>query len=305
MPDLILHHYPLSPFAEKVRAMLGYSGLSWDSVVHPPQPPRKALVPLAGEYRKIPVAQIGADVFCDTRLITREIARLAGQPQLALAGCSEEVAAFVQRADLEVFLACVMTAGGPKLLWRFWWQTSTLTVIRFLRDRTQMARTATVRAASPRRAPGVVKAHLEDMESRLATQPFLFGEVPCIADFSAWHGLWFIREAASNPMIEAFPQVNAWMDRMKAFGHGTRRPIKARVAWAAADAATPRPLPEGNTVPLLGQMVAITPTDYGQVPVTGVLVADLDDSWVLAREHEKTGLVHVHLPKAGFAISSP
>lgn len=303
MPDLILHHYAMSPFAEKVRAMMGYTGLSWSGVLHPPQPPRKKLVPLAGEYRKIPVAQIGADVFCDTRLITREIARLSGQPRLALAGCDDEVRAFVARTDLEVFLACVISASSPKLLFRFWRSTSTLTVIRFLRDRIQMGRTATVRAASPKRAPGVVKAHLEDLESRLANQPFLFGDTPCIADFSAWHGLWFIREAAGGNLTEPYARVNAWMDRMKAFGHGPNQPMKGKAAWAVARDATPRELPKSEDSPLLGKPVTVTPSDYGQVPVSGTLVAQLADSWVLAREHAATGTVHVHLPRDGFTLA--
>jgi len=32
MSELILHHYTLSPFSEKARAMLGYAGLQWQSV---------------------------------------------------------------------------------------------------------------------------------------------------------------------------------------------------------------------------------------------------------------------------------
>ena len=304
MPDLILHHYAMSPFAEKVRAMLGCADLSWSSVLHPTQPPRKMLTPLAGEYRKIPVAQIGADVFCDTRLITREIARLSGQPRLALSGCDEKVAEFVSKADLEIFLACVITASGPKLLFRFWRSTSTLTVIRFLRDRIQMGRTATVRAASPKRAPGVVTAHLADLEARLANQSFLFGETPCVADFSAWHGVWFIREAAGSNMIAPYAKVNAWMDRMKAFGQGASQPMKAKAAWAAARDAAPRELPQSEDSPLLGKAVTVTPSDYGQVPVSGTLVAQLADSWVLAREHAATGTVHVHLPRDGFTLAA-
>ena len=35
MPDLILHHYPTSPFGEKVRLMLGYKKLAWKSVTIP------------------------------------------------------------------------------------------------------------------------------------------------------------------------------------------------------------------------------------------------------------------------------
>ena len=91
MPDLILHHYPMSPFSEKIRAMLGYSRMHWQSVLTREMPPRPLVASLAGGYRKIPVAQIGADIFCDSRTIAREIAILANQPALALENCSPEV----------------------------------------------------------------------------------------------------------------------------------------------------------------------------------------------------------------------
>ena len=71
MTDIILHHYPASPFAEKVRAMLGYKQLKWRSVLIPPVMPKPELTPLTGGYRKTPVLQIGADIYCDTSLIAR------------------------------------------------------------------------------------------------------------------------------------------------------------------------------------------------------------------------------------------
>ncbi len=35
MSELILHHYPASPFAEKVRLMLGYKKLAMEVGAHP------------------------------------------------------------------------------------------------------------------------------------------------------------------------------------------------------------------------------------------------------------------------------
>lgn len=93
MNTLILHHYAMSPFSQKSRSMLGYAGLQWLSVITREMPPRPFLEHLTGGYRKIPVAQIGADIFCDTRTIATEIARLAGHPELALENCAGEVQA--------------------------------------------------------------------------------------------------------------------------------------------------------------------------------------------------------------------
>jgi glutathione S-transferase len=35
MSDMILHHYPTSPFSEKVRVAFGIKGLAWKSVMIP------------------------------------------------------------------------------------------------------------------------------------------------------------------------------------------------------------------------------------------------------------------------------
>ena len=44
MKQLILHHYPVSPFAEKVRTLLGFKGLPWKSVLVPIMMPEPAAI---------------------------------------------------------------------------------------------------------------------------------------------------------------------------------------------------------------------------------------------------------------------
>ncbi|CAF0793916.1 unnamed protein product [Adineta ricciae] len=63
--ELILHHYESSPFGEKIRLALGLKNLHWRSVINSVVPPRPFLTPLTGGYRRIPVLQIGADIYCD------------------------------------------------------------------------------------------------------------------------------------------------------------------------------------------------------------------------------------------------
>src|SRR5258708_27009322 len=75
MNDLILHHYDFSNFAEKARLMLGFKGLPWRGVEIPPIAPKPKLAPLTGGYRRTPVLQEGADIWCDTNLIARELGR--------------------------------------------------------------------------------------------------------------------------------------------------------------------------------------------------------------------------------------
>src|SRR5258707_7672283 len=80
MNALILPHYDFSNFAEKARLMLGFKGVAWHGVEQPPILPKPDLAPLTGGYRRIPVLQEGADLWCDTRLIARELERRGAPP---------------------------------------------------------------------------------------------------------------------------------------------------------------------------------------------------------------------------------
>ena len=93
---VILHHYPASPFSEKVRLVLGLKGLQWASVEIPNIMPRPHLMPLTGGYRRTPVMQIGADVYCDSQIIVRELERRFPEPT-AFPGASAGAAWLLSR----------------------------------------------------------------------------------------------------------------------------------------------------------------------------------------------------------------
>ena len=122
----ILHHYPMSPYAEKVRLLLGYKRLAWRSHEVSVTPPRPGLAPILGGFRRTPVLQLGADYVCDTRLIAEVIERIAPTPGLVtgrnatlsalLSGWAEPrvfvmlgVVRFGSRADAEGVLAGSVT----------------------------------------------------------------------------------------------------------------------------------------------------------------------------------------------------
>lgn len=303
MSELILHHYTLSPFSEKARAMLGYAGLEWQSVTVPEMPPRPKLAPLAGGYRKIPVAQIGADIFCDTRTLSREIARLANKPELVVENCSQEVQNFVSEVDLSIFLASIVTAGNLTLLRRVLKESSLLGLGRLLVDRVRMGSKSKVKTGSPKTMRRQVAAHLNHMET-LLTGDFLFGDTPNAGDFSAYHSLWFRRDLAGRPLASSHPKVDAWMNRMQAFGQGLRKDISADKALDIARQAEPRALPvQVEQAPLLGQSVRVAPCDYGRDPVLGELCYCDANTLVLRRHDPVVGQVHVHFPREGYVLS--
>lgn len=303
MPDLILHHYPMSPFSQKVRTMLGYAQLRWLSVSVREMPPRPLLLPLAGGYRKIPVAQCGADVFCDSRVIAEEIAARCGKPALVLAGNTPAQQAFATRADLEMFFACLIASGSLALGRKVLASMSLLDIGRFFADRARMGRTAKVRVAGLREAKPMVREHLAQMES-LLTHNFLFGDEPVHADFSAWHSLWFMRDLAESALPEAYPRVMDWMARMRAFGEGDPSPMSGEQAVHIARNATPREIAaEHRRDKRVGKPVSIAPADYGRDPSEGTLAGVTPTRFILARETQEAGVVHVHFPQAGYVLN--
>ena len=302
MSDIILYHYALSPFSEKIRAMLGYAGMRWESVIVPEMPPRPQLDPLAGGYRRVPVAQIGADIFCDSRTIAAEIARMSGKANLALENCDMRCRDLQTAWIPNSFWPVLGLHLGKSLIKKLLKTLSLLDFGRFMWDRINMGRKSSLQQMSGKQANALAREHLEGME-RMLKGDFLFGDQPNIADFSAYHGLWFIQDVAEVSFIRNYPSVIAWMERIKAFGHGMRTEISAERAIDIATGQEARPLATDNQdEELIGQSVSISPSDYGKDPVKGVLVANLAYSWILQRRVKGSSAVHVHFPKQGFAL---
>lgn len=303
---LILHNYAMSPFSEKIRAMLGYSQLEWVSALTTDTPPRPVIEALAGGYRKIPVAQIGADIFCDSRTIASEIAARSNLPLLALENCDPAIQDYANHVDLEIFFACLLSSGSLALGKKVLKSMSLGELGRFVLDRANIGRTAS--PAMPKmgllKAKRLLRNHLENVEGRL-TSDYLFGEQANHADFSTYHSLWFARDLAESSIFKAFPQINAWMDRIQAFDNRCINEINPQECLEIAKQATPRALPESFKADKdVGKHVSIAPADYGRLPTSGLLLGSNDHQWVIAREDSALGLLHVHFPKAGYIITA-
>ncbi|MEO1334102.1 MAG: glutathione S-transferase N-terminal domain-containing protein, partial [Myxococcota bacterium] len=64
--SIILHQFERSPYSEKIRLALRIKNLDWVGVDVPVILPKPDLMPLTGGYRRTPVLQVGADIYCDT-----------------------------------------------------------------------------------------------------------------------------------------------------------------------------------------------------------------------------------------------
>jgi glutathione S-transferase len=313
-----LHHYPGSPFAEKVRLMLGFKGLAWQSVIVPSVMPKPDLSALTGGYRRVPVLQTGADVWCDTALISRVLDAISPEPALHR---PDRVAAESVRewADRDLFGAAVACAFRPDNL-RALFEGAPPGAARALADdRAAMVandRSVYAGASGLGRLPapealgifiaGVARiaAHLRDGRA------YLVADAPTACDFAAYHPLWFLmRVPALAEVVRAQPAVLDWMARMAAIGHGAMRRATADAALQAArDAcgASVSPLGEEPWVDLhgiaRGEPVVITPLDYGLVPVEGTLEVSALDHLALRRTDPRAGTVIVHFPRLGYRM---
>jgi glutathione S-transferase len=306
MSQLILHHYPTSPFAEKIRLILGYKNLAWQSVVIPMIMPKPDLTALTGGYRRTPVLQIGADIYCDTALIADVLEKIAPSPSLYPSPVNGAARIVAQWADSQVFAAAMAYNFQPAGIANVFAGVPEEAVQAFVADR------AAMRGGASRMAVGegtsAYKSQLRRLSDMLTEHPYLMGNEPTIADFSAYHPLWFTveRTPSLSGILEATPLLKDWMSRMQKIGHGTIEKMKSSHAIEVAKQATPVDVSKWRFVDehgiALGSEVTVTADNFGLEPTQGILIAATKTRLTLRREEERTGTVHVHFPRNGFIL---
>jgi glutathione S-transferase len=299
--EIILHHYDTSPFSEKVRVMLGVKGLSWRSVIQPVIMPKPELVPLTGGYRRIPVLQIGADVYCDTQVILAELESRQARPAV-VRGADWAVNLWADRLFFQATVGVVFGEMGDAVPQAF------------IDDREKLSGRpfdiAAMKAmAEPMKAQW--RAHAAWIERGLASNDFLGGSTPSLADIAAYMNVWWLGRAAPGAaaaLLEGLPKTTGWRERMKALGHGRRSDMTGAEALEAAKAAKPAN-PPGNDAGdpsglKPGAAVTVRADDYGRDPIEGRLVAVNAERIVIARESDELGLTHVHFPRVGYLLAA-
>jgi len=311
MHELILHHYPTSPFAEKARRMLGFKQLSWRSVMIPPVMPKPDLTALTGGYRRTPVLQVGADIYCDTALIARRLDAEKATPALFPEGQEFNAATLAQWADSVLFLNAVSLVFQPESMALRFAQVPKEFVQAFSKDRAQLFANGSVSRISLEQAKNEWPALMARLQQQLAREDgeFLFGAAPSVADFAVAHCLWFLRATpVTAPLVDDYSEVQAWLGKVLGVGHGSSSELSSEDALRIAREAEPAPVPdEIFTDPngfQEGQQVAIAAVDYGADPVEGELVFAGAEELILRRTDDRAGVVHVHFPRIGYRIES-
>ena len=307
MSSIILHHFEASPFSEKVRALLGYKALAWQSVLIPRIMPKPDLVALTGGYRKTPVMQIGRDIYCDTKLIARTIETLEPTPPAIPAADTASVVALEQFGDRQLFLAAVPAMFRPAGRAFLVEKLGEDGLAKFQADRANLFANGNIARPDAAFSEAVLPPSLAALDAQLAARDFLLGEQPTLADFAVYHPVWYIRgNAGIADLLDAYPNLLAWADRIRAIGHGQREDLDAAQAHSiAAETTEWQPLPEPVEHQLApGTAVTVAATDYGTEAVTGELVAIGRDVMTIEREGPQDAPVRVHFPRAGFRVEA-
>jgi len=300
---IILHHFDESPFSEKIRLIFGLKKIAWTSVRISRIMPRPDLMPLTGGYRRTPVMQIGADIYCDTQCIIRELERRFPAPSLfpdENQGLAWASAMWTDKSFFQNTVNLVFGSLADKVPQSF------------IEDREKLRGAkfdiAAMTAAIPQMRDQY-RAHVGWIETQLADgRQWLGGAAPGLVDINAYMNIWYVRSnlRAADQLLAEFPKVCAWEERVRAIGHDTRTEMSTAEALGIGRAATPETSemndprdPNGRKV---GDLVDVRPDDYGRIAVRGRIVALSAQSIAIRRHDDIAGDIVVHFPRAGFLV---
>jgi glutathione S-transferase len=300
---VILHHFRQSPFSEKVRLVFGLKKIAWASVEITRIMPRPDLMPMTGGYRRTPVMQIGADIYCDTQCIMRELERRFPEPTLFPPTCRGLASASAMWTDKAFFQGTVNLVFGT---------LADKIAQEFIADREQLRGGKFDIAAMTSVIPQMrdqYRANLQWIDAQLADgRRWMCGDQVSLCDINAYMNVWYVRSNLPilDQMLAEFPATKDWEARMRAIGHGTSKEMSTAAALDIGTRATPETAeladihdPNGRKP---GDQVQIMPDDYGKIGVRGEIVA-LSAQHIAIRRHDPiAGEIVVHFPRAGFLV---
>jgi glutathione S-transferase len=299
---VILHHFDQSPFSEKIRVIFGFKRIDWYSVRISRIMPRPDLTPLTGGYRRTPTMQIGADIYCDTQVIIRELERRFPTPTLfpaGNAGVPWALGMWTDRIFFQNTVNLVFGSIGGKV------------PRDFIEDREKLRGAKFDVEAMSALIPQMrdqFRAHVDWIESQLSDgRNWLLGQFS-LADVNAYMNVWYTRGTVPDidQIFSGLPLVVAWENRIRALGHGMRIEMSSSEALEVAGKASPQtpvvadPKDPNGRQP--GDMVVVVPDDYGKVQVRGEIVSLSAHHIAIRRKDERAGDIVVHFPRAGFFV---
>lgn len=305
MTDPILHHFWASPFAHKIRLAMGLAGVPWSSVEIPRIPPKPLLMPLTGGYRRTPVLQLGADVYCDTQNIAPVIAQLGTYERLFPNGCEARALMFSEWVDQTLFPLAVRVVITTAL------DTAPSD---FVKDRGDLYfGRGWSEAKLQNELAGVIlqlQASLKRLDASIHPHQYALGGLtPSYADVAIAYLCWFLRGRwADGPeCLARYPnlcRIGADIESATdGISQGQVRELDGLDALQMAKESEPQS-PIGIQVKSafeLGQVVSVRPFVDSSDPAVLGRLRYLDEARVsIDADHAEVGSVAVHFPVSGY-----
>ncbi|KAF4548287.1 Hypothetical protein D9617_29g006630 [Elsinoe fawcettii] len=325
--DIILFHYPFSPYARRIVWYLTLRNIPYAQCLQPPYLPRPTLSSLGVSYRRIPLMSIAGEIYLDTRLILSTLERLF-PPSQSHPGLSPQASSI-----LAPLLASFTIEGGvfarsaqliPPAL-------PLLNDPKFTKDREDFMGRSWAKDSILKARPEAI-AHMriiwDTYETILADgREWVAGtEGVTLADIDGvWPLVWLGEIRALDKQLfgkEVYPLTHKWVDRFKATVAEAekRNPQAAKAVKVDGDAAVEAILAkasqasgveEGEVHPdplelKKGQEVAVWPIDTGfNHKDKGRLVALSKEEVVLAIKAKKdpSKEIRLHAPRWGFRVA--
>ena len=305
--EIILHNYPQSPVAEKARVAFGIKGVAWRDVEIPRIVPKPFLTQLTGGYRRTPVMQIGADIYCDSQCIIHELEKRFPSPTFYPTKDAGLAWSLSRWTDGELFSQAVQIVLGSNM--------DDLPAD-FAEDRGRLY-------MGPDWAEGLKKANanLPHLVAQIRTpfdwlneqlsdgRKFLFGDTAGAIDAQIYHVVWFLRgRCVQGPaLLSEFPDFERWENNVRELGHGTSSIMTPQDAIKRASEHEPIETTDIDTKDpqglKKGMQVDVSPdVDGGEQPVIGTVVASNSKIITVLRKDDEAGNLNIHFPRAGYKI---
>jgi len=285
---------------------LGIAGASWQSVEIPRLPPKPFLMPLTAGYRRTPVLQIGADIYCDSQNIAHAIDQSDAPHRLfpnQTYGMAMMISNWAETTLFDLSVRLVLTHALGKV------------PDEFIRDRGSLYfepnwTESSLRAALPsvthelRVLLGFVEAHLGATDG-----VYLAGHQPCYGDAAIGYICWFLRGRwdGGAALMTNYPALCALEAALDQLGDGQPQDLNAEAALAIAKAAKPQSpigIIDGASSLAIGQSVMIRPKGETADPdVVGTLRYCDGMRISIDHRHEQVGDIAVHFPVVGYVMT--
>ncbi|THY21977.1 hypothetical protein D6D02_01248 [Aureobasidium pullulans] len=316
--DIILFHYPFSPFAKRIVWYLKLRNIPYAECIQPLTLPRPDLAELGINYRRIPLLSIGRDIYYDTRLILARLEKsfpaTPSYPALS-APQNKGLEALLEKFTVDAGIFSKAAQSLPPDL-------PVMKDEKFLKDREDFTGTSWTQADRVKGYPEAlahIKHAFDILEALLADGRQWIGgtEKVSLADI---HAVWPFAWIADMLPKQAFPKDQhpntwAWLNRFKKTAKEAEKSGKKTVSLdgqaaikhiiaasyhdqqTGVDAQDPVKLEEGD-------LVSLWPTDSGfRHKDQGRLVKLTKDEVVLAIQTRTGGKeIRVHAPRWGFRV---